>query len=94
MKFIVNNKIYDTDKAELIAEGYRKVTEHSYVFGCDIYPERMNQLYKTAKGAYFFTWEYSLANRMQLVTEDEAKSWLMRADYSKYAELFGELEEG
>lgn len=94
MKFIVENKIYDTDKAELIAEGYRKFKEYSSLLGVYLYPERMSQLYKTKKGAYFFTYEYSLKHCMELVTEDEAKSWLMRADYSKYAELFGELEEG
>ena len=94
MRFIVNNKIYDTDKAELLAEGIYEVREPSIFKGFDTVCKCKSKLYKTQKGTYYFVYEYKLSHCIELVTEDEAKSWLMHADYSKYAELFGELEEG
>lgn len=51
-KFIVNNKVYDTEKAEVIATGNRKWEEYNWIFGRNIYPSRDTTLYKTAKGAF------------------------------------------
>lgn len=52
MRFIVNNKLYDTDKAELLCT-FSKQWESKTILDT-LYPYRDTNLYKTAKGAYFF----------------------------------------
>ncbi len=93
MKFIINQKLYDTEKATLIAEGEKQFEEDSAFFG-KIYPKRDVKLYKTQKGAFFYVYnkDYGTICAMA-ISEDEAKSWLMHKAYNKYVELYGELEE-
>ena len=93
MKFIVNNKIYDTDKAELLAEGERQYESYNRLFDITLYPYYETKLYKTEKGNYFFVYETKLSHCIEVTDEATAKTWLMRKNYSKYVELFGELEE-
>ena len=93
MRFIVDNKIYDTDKAELLAEGERKYEEKSFLLQCTFYPSYETKLYKTEKGNYFFVYKSDLYHCIEVTDEETAKGWLMYKNYPKYVELFGELEE-
>lgn len=93
MRFIVDNKIYDTDKAELLAEGERQYEEKSFLLDCTFYPHYKTKLYKTEKGNYFFVYIRDSKNLIEVTDEETAKGWLMYKNYSKYVELFGELEE-
>ena len=92
MKFIVNNKIYDTENAEKLCT-FSKQWESKTIVGT-LYPYRDTTLYKTAKGAYFLTccMDYG-RHYIEVINENTAKKYLMHNDYSKYVELFGELEE-
>lgn len=94
MRFIVNNLLYDTDKAELLAEGNRTYEVYNILFKITIYPVRKVSLYKTEKGNYFFTYkaDYGVMH-CEPVDEGTAKDFLAHNNYDKYAELYGELEE-
>lgn len=92
MRFIVNNKIYDTDKAELLCS-FRKQWESETILGT-LYPYRDTNLYKTVKGNYFLTCTADYGtNYIKVIDEANAKNYLMRNNYDKYVEMFGELEE-
>lgn len=92
MRFIVNDKIYQTEKAELLCT-FTKQWESKTIFGT-MYPNRDTNLYKTAKGAYFLTCtsDYRTAY-IDVIDENTAKFYLMRNNYDKYVEMFGELGE-
>lgn len=81
MKYVLDGKIYDTDKAEELCVGY--VYDTSVVMPVT--------LYQTKKGNYFVV--YCHSRQAEAVTEDRAKEILQKSDYAKYAESFGELEE-
>ena len=92
MKFIVNNKIYDTETAEKLCS-FSEQWKVDTILGA-IYPYRDTDLYRTKKGAYFIVSQGDYGRfEMRCVNEHEAKRYLMYNDYSKYVELFGELEE-
>lgn len=92
MKFIVNNKLYDTDKAELLCS-FRKQWESKTIVGM-LYPYRDTNLYKTVKGSYFLTCTADYGtNYIEVIDENTAKYWLMRKGYDKYVEMFGALGE-
>ena len=92
MRFIVENKIYDTEKAELLCS-FRKQWKSETILGT-MYPFRDTKLYKTAKGKYFITSKEDYEQScIKVINEDKAKEYLMHSDYDKYAEMFGELEE-
>lgn len=92
MKFIVNNKIYDTDKAELLCT-FSKQWESKTIIGT-LYPSRNTNLYKTAKGSYFLTCTADYGTSfIEVIEENMAKKYLMYNNYNKYAEMFGALEE-
>ena len=94
-RFILHNKIYDTDTAEKLCE-WRKSWQPSIDFlGCKVYPVRDTTLYRTKRGNYFCVGRGGYDTlTAQLMTEAEAKQVLMVYNYKKYVELFGELEEG
>ena len=92
MKFIVNNKLYDTEKAELLCT-FSKQWESKTIFGT-LYPSRETKLYKTAKGAFFLTCVANYGTGyIEVISEATAKYYLMRNAYDKYVEMYGELEE-
>lgn len=92
MRFIVNNKIYNTDNSELLCT-FSKQWETDTIFG-KLYPTRDTNLYKTNKGAYFLTSKGDYERfQILVINEDTAKNYLMYYNYEKYAEMFGELEE-
>lgn len=87
-KYVVKDKVYDTDKSQLIFEG-----DNKYKGWIGIQPftiQRYSYAYITEKGNYFIEIEDGTC-----LTCDEAyiKSWIKKADYDRYVELFGELEE-
>ena len=92
MRFIVNNKIYDTEKSELLCTFDKRWTIKTL---CSvIYTLRETKLYRTAKGAYFLTYKKNYNDTgIEVIEEDMAKEYLMCNNYDKYAEMFGELEE-
>jgi hypothetical protein len=93
-KFIVKDKVYDTEKAVLLCEGDKQWEEYYIFFGRNLYPYRPTKLYKTLKGNYFFVFEKDYGSlHISVCTEQEAKDWLKYKNYDKYVEMFGELEE-
>lgn len=92
MIFVIKGKKYDTEKMKLISEK----CEHTYP--SSFWELQLNardvKLWKSKKGAYVLTYSASYCYCAKLLSEKEAKSLLLRYDWSKYEELFGELEEG
>ena len=92
MRFIVNNKIYDTKKSELLCT-FQRQWEVKVIWGV-MYPSRVTNLYRTVKGAYFLTCKEDYDRPcIEVINEKMAKAYLMHHNYDKYAEMFGELEE-
>ena len=92
MKLIVNYKIYDTEKSELLCTFDKRWKIKTF---CSVmYPLRETKLYRTTKGAYFLTCreDYNRPD-IEVIEEAAAKEYLMYNNYDKYAEMFGELEE-
>lgn len=94
-KFIVEEKLYDTEKSTLIATGTKAWEEYNIIFGRNVEYSRETELYKSPKGTFFFVGKRNGSfNIMTVTTEEEAKKWLMRASLSKYEEMYGDLERG
>ena len=100
MKKIIDNKVYDIEKAKLLFS-YRKKICHKCLL-CDLYPYHKVEVYKTNKGTYF---EYigeptesgwvDDKRDIQLLSEENVKSLLIKLNLvDKYIEIFGEVEEG
>lgn len=99
MKAIINNKIYDTEKASNIYEFKRRCKGGEFVF----FPGKFYmywtnvQVYKTNKNNYFLHYdEYdNCEEKIEAITEDEVKRIIKDIDPNKYIELFGmiDLEE-
>lgn len=93
MKFIVSNKIYDTEKSEKLCT-FQKQWESVSVWGIPYNPNKETTLYRTAKGAYFLVAKFDYNEyRINVISEEQAKTHLMYKAYEKYVEMFGELEE-
>lgn len=92
-KAIINNKMYDTEKAELVVAYRRRVDMGPVMSGSDIHWTPMHDclLYKTAKGNYF---EHD-GDTDAITPRDEkwARDLIRRLYPDKYIELFGEVEE-
>lgn len=93
-KAIINDKLYDTEKAEeLLAFTRRTTTEVRLFTDTPVsWPStHMVKLYKTAKGRYF---EHDMtAERIQPVAESTARDIVRECDPDLYVKLFGEVEE-
>lgn len=93
MRFIVNDKIYDTYKAELLCTFVEEWDIQTSIFGCPRSNQNTN-LYKTAKGSYFLTCkDFYEKSYIKVISEKKAKRYLMYHNYEKYVEMFGPLEE-
>ena len=94
MKAIIDNKLYDTEKAEKLIEFKRSGTKTVECWGALMnLPYRHDiTLYKTAKGNYFEVDEVD--NVIRVVTEEQVKKLLTNIDPDLYIKLFGEVEEG
>lgn len=103
MRYLLNNKIYDTEKAKEIIK-YIKPIKHKSIFGYYFYPQYRHTLYKTTKGQFFVhigeyvgksDISYSNKDYIELISEEEVKEILNKLnDIDKYIELFNDLEEG
>lgn len=101
MRYLLNNKVYDTEKAQQILK-YRKTMEHKgLVF--TTYPRYEHTLYKTKKGQFFVHVGKCLENDIaypdkdyiELLSDNEVKEILNKLnDVQLYNELFDDLEEG
>ena len=90
---IINDKLYDTEKAEKIISFQRRVDMGPIYPGADTHwaPLHDIDLYKTAKGKYF---EHDRDRDAITPThEEKAKDVIRRLYPDKYIELFGEVEE-
>ncbi len=99
MKKIIDNKIYDTEKATKIYEFRRRCKGSECIFlPGKFYVYWTNvQVYKTSKNNYFLHYdEYdNYKEKIETITEDEVKEIIKDIDPNKYIELFGmiDLEE-
>lgn len=94
-KFIMKNKIFDTDTSEVLCKWQKQWETYSIIWGRNIYPYKETTLYRTKKGNYFCVGVFDYGElKAQLLTEKEVKEILMRNNYSKYCELYEPLEEG
>lgn len=98
MKKIIDNKLYDTDNAEMQFEFKRVYPDFTYAFSFNrTYYDC--KLYKTSKGNYFITGveisdEIDKKEIFKIISEEEVKNLSMEYSVDKYIELFGEVEEG
>lgn len=101
MKYMLNNKIYDTEKAQEIVQ-YTKPIEHRSLF-FTTYPRYTHTLYKTKKGQFFThigecvetDIAYSDKDYIELLSENEVKEILNKLNKIEiYNKLFDDLEEG
>lgn len=92
-KAIINDKMYDTEKAEAVVSFRRRVDMGPVLSGSTLHWTPMHDctLYKTAKGNYFEHDEDT--NDITPRDETWAKDLIRRLYPDKYIELFGEVEE-
>lgn len=97
MKRIINNKLYDTDKAKELVKFGENVSHASLV--CNITSAHDAIIYKTNKGNYL---KYVGPNNgypnyktLDLLTQEEVKKILIDINaIDVYEKEFGKLEEG
>lgn len=101
-RYLLNNKVYDTDKAEEIIK-YRKAVKHNgLVF--DTYPQYIHTLYETQKEQFFVhigeyvkdsNVLYTDKDYIELLETDEVKEILNQLNaIEEYKKIFNDLEEG
>ncbi len=94
MIFIIDNLKYETEKMELITNKVKKGVKTRIAFlDSTILNTYDAQIYKSTKGRYLLTWYQDYKAYAQPIDEDKVKELLLKYDYKKYEELFGELEE-
>lgn len=103
MKYLLNNKVYDTEKAEEILK-YIKTIEQKSIFGLYSYPKYEHTLYKTQKGNFFVhvgkyvgkaDVSYQDKDKIELLSEKEVKEILNQLnEVETYKKIFNNLEEG
>ena len=96
MKVILNNKLYDTDKASILFEFRKKCKGDDCWFkpGYAFYYWTDVQIYKTTKGNYFL--HYDKTNEylefIEETNENEVKRIIKKLNPDKYLELFGKID--
>lgn len=94
MLFIIDNLKYETEKMELVSEKVKTgVTTYIRFLDSKILNTYDAQLYRSKKGRYLMTWDQGYNTCARAIDEAKAKELLLKYDYRKYEELFGELEE-
>ena len=94
MLFIIDNLKYETEKMELVSEKVKKgVTTYIGFLDSKILNTYDAKLYRSTKGRYLMTWDQGYNTCAMAIDEAKAKELLLKYDYRKYVELFGELEE-
>jgi len=92
MKAIINNLLYDTEKAEKIYEYRRKVQGAEVLFmpGYSFYDWCHIDIYKTTSGRWF---EHNTdKSTITPTTEADVKDTIRKINPEKYMELFGSVE--
>lgn len=96
-RFIIANKVYDTDKMEFIGYVLKWYKFNGWlmrqIFGEDMGRDYDCELYRSQKGSWLITHESDTGLCGEAITEEVAKNLLKTYDYDKYAEIFGGLEE-
>lgn len=101
MRYMLNNKVYDTEKAQEILQ-YTKCIEHKGLW-LTTYPRYAHTLYKTKKGQFFThigecvetDIAYSDKDCIELLSENEVKEILNQLnEVETYKKIFNDLEEG
>lgn len=97
-RFIIHEKVYDTDKMKLVGQVKKWYPFQSLLikklFGDDTGRVNDCKLYRSDKGRYLLVHENDCGSITgEAIKENEAKGLLMRYDYDGYTQLFGELEE-
>lgn len=102
MRYLLDNKIYDTEKSKEIIK-YIQGVEHKGLI-VTTYPRYEHTLYKSPKGQFFVhigkyvgktDVSYNDKNYIELKSEEEVKGILEDLNQiEKYIEVFGEMEEG
>lgn len=86
MKEIIDGKLYDTEKAELVVRFRRKVKAKNIFGEFDTWAE--SELYKTKKGAWFEVIGTNMSTpNLNVISEDRAKE-IITVNPDKYIELY------
>ena len=100
MKAIIDGKIYNTEKAELIREYYTNecVTARNNLFGTNskITISRETKLYLTNKGSWFeiFGKYENLKAEIKVLNDDKVRQLFSNLnDVENYEKYFGKLKE-
>ena len=103
MKAIIEGKLYNTETADKVYN-YLKNETHPLLWSKEFASNcwREVDIYKTKKGQYFLHIHKgakdgsfsNLPERIELVDEDDVKEVIAELNPDKYAELFGQVEEG
>lgn len=81
-------------KMELVSEKVKKgVTTYIRFLDSKILNMYDAKLYRSKKGRYLITWYQDDTTCAMAIGKAKAKELLLKYDYRKYEELFGELEE-
>lgn len=101
-RYLLDNKVYDTEKAEEIIKYIKPIKYKGLFF--NTYPKYRHTLYKTQKGKFFVHIGEYVGNPeilyddkdyIEILSADEVKEILNKLnDIEKYDEIFGDLEEG
>ena len=93
--FVIQNKKYDTNKMEFLSEVRKQYIYNvmSRVFGETQYYNFTCKLYRSKKNNFLLTHEEGRYIYAEAITEGEAKMLLMRDNYKKYEDIWGEIEE-
>ncbi len=102
MKAIIDNKIYDTDKCELLFTYHRRILKKGIFYEYGVWYEA--KVLKTTKGTYLrYTnkpvekgyEDINELNELVIITEEEVKKVLIELnEIDLYQKEFGKLEEG
>lgn len=96
-RFIINSKVYDTEKMEFIAtvKKWYEFTDfvHKQIFGKGVGRFEECKLYKSVKDNWLLTHEDGGNLVGEAIAEKDAKKLLMKCNYTAYMRLYGELEE-
>lgn len=93
MKFVINKKIYDTEKSELIIEFWKKWKVQSLVGLLNL--SKLTKLYRTQKGNWFVIAEGDHDFYYVEVKNDEEVQIILSGcgEIEKYNKYFENLEE-
>lgn len=82
MKQIINNKLFDTDKARLLCESFCMLAEN-------------DKLYVTESGVFFFQKQNPISKEYYLVPVEKERTAGLLAEKNPdaYMEFFGKVEE-